>query len=467
MHAQSASQLCHHILVFTFVIAAISCTITKAQTVSGRYLTDTTPINLTSPNYPNHYPNNLNFAYHITVPDGCRILAKFHFLSLESNSDFLSFGDGIGRELIRLTGRYSPPTILSPANVMWMNFTSDASSSDIGFQFEISLYNKSGVRLVDGTTVFNGRVEVYTDSYGWGTVSSLRWNLKDASTVCKELGLPGAISEVTNAYYGPGTGVVVMTNVDCSNDIFRLQDCNFQSPCSACPHSQDAGVNCHRPNYLGCYNLPNLQSGSSTAKSVDACISKCDQASMRYAAVNGDKCFCRSDMTLPESPEDDSMCDRQCSENQNQACGSSHGSSIFTVYDTEFAKCNDPDIPENSTRTGNSFQFGSKLKYNCSEGFDLIGSWEITCVEGISLQDPVWDHDVPECIARVENTTQPTNTTALPQEELPNNDLLNILTIVLVVVFSFIFLVILLCCICRCRKKGRCKRKPKKTEMWY
>ena len=70
---------------------------------------------------------------------------------------------------------------------------------------------------MDGTTPFNGRVEVYTDTYGWGTVSSFAWNLKDASAVCKELGLPGAISEVTNAYYGAGTGVVAMTNVDCSN----------------------------------------------------------------------------------------------------------------------------------------------------------------------------------------------------------------------------------------------------------
>lgn len=469
MRVRSASQLYHHILLFTFVVIAISCTIANAQTVAGRHLTDTTPINLTSPNYPNQYPNNLNFAYHITVPAGSRILAKLHFLSLERNSDFLAFGDGNGRELIRLTGRYSPPTILSPDNVMWMNFTSDASSSDIGFQFEVSLYNKSGVRVVDGTTPFNGRVEVYTDTYGWGTVSSFAWNLKDASAVCKELGLPGAISEVINAYYGPGTGVVAMTNVDCSNDHFRIQDCNFQSPCSACPHSQDAGVNCHRPSYIGCYSFPNLQSGSSTARTVDACISKCDQANMRYAAINGDKCFCRSDMTLTETPEDNTMCDRQCSENQNQACGSTQDSFIFTVYDTEFAKCKDPGIPENTTRTGNSFQFMSKLKYNCSEGFDLIGSWEITCVAGVSLQDPVWNHDVPVCIARVENGTQPMNSTALPQEDPSDNNLLTILTIVLVIVFSVIFLVVLLCCICRCRKKGRCKckRKSKKTELWY
>ena len=56
---------------------------------------------------------------------------------------------------------------------------------------------------------------------------------------------------------------------------------------------------------------------------------------MRYAAINGDKCFCRSDMTLTETPEDNTICDRQCSENRNQACGSTQDSFIFTVYDSE------------------------------------------------------------------------------------------------------------------------------------
>ena len=43
------------------------------------------------------------------------------------------------------------------------------------------------VRLLSGTSLSNGRVEVCYDSV-WGTVSSNAWSDTDAKVVCKQLG---------------------------------------------------------------------------------------------------------------------------------------------------------------------------------------------------------------------------------------------------------------------------------------
>ncbi|XP_060084577.1 deleted in malignant brain tumors 1 protein-like [Ylistrum balloti] len=103
------------------------------------------------------------------------------------------------------------------------------------------------LRLVDGASQYEGRVEVYYNGY-WGTVCDDRWNDDDAEVVCRQLGYSGGISR-TNAHFGQGSGHVWMDDILCDGSESRLQDCNFNGWGNEnCHHGEDAGVECNDPD---------------------------------------------------------------------------------------------------------------------------------------------------------------------------------------------------------------------------
>ena len=98
------------------------------------------------------------------------------------------------------------------------------------------------VRLVDGPTKYEGRVEIYHNGE-WGTVCDVGWDFIDAQVVCYELGLGNAIAATHNAYYGEGSGRI--HNVNCIGSEFLIENClHGLWGVQSCSHSQDAGVKC-------------------------------------------------------------------------------------------------------------------------------------------------------------------------------------------------------------------------------
>ena len=113
------------------------------------------------------------------------------------------------------------------------------------------------IRLQDGTQLA-GRVEVWHHGpFGslifwitsWQSVCDDSWDINDANVVCRQLGYRGAVAAHSSAYFGRGTGNILLDQVDCTGLETALIDCPHNGLHSHdCTHYEDAGVTCESIN---------------------------------------------------------------------------------------------------------------------------------------------------------------------------------------------------------------------------
>ena len=111
--------------------------------------------------------------------------------------------------------------------------------------FHVFAYTYVGalnIRLADGSTGFEGRVEQYFAG-SWDIVCDGGWDLNDAKVVCRQLGLGGAVRATTGSFFGQGTGRAILSNVDCTGNETALGWC-LHSGWNSGNCSQAAGVMC-------------------------------------------------------------------------------------------------------------------------------------------------------------------------------------------------------------------------------
>ena len=137
------------------------------------------------------------------------------------------------------------------------------------------------IRLVGGVTDNEGRVEVCTSYFRWGTVCNKQWTMTDTKVVCQQLGYSdtegignNSVEEFhtyiimsyiiyiyiyiyiyTGSYethtFDAGTYPIVMDYVNCNGSEVRLWDCvHFTHSYSGCEHSHDVGVRCQPGIYI-------------------------------------------------------------------------------------------------------------------------------------------------------------------------------------------------------------------------
>ena len=97
------------------------------------------------------------------------------------------------------------------------------------------------VRLVGGPHNCSGRVEIYFGGR-WGTVCDTHWDGLEAGVVARELGCV-ALSAPRGAYFGQGTGDILLDQVRCYGHEHKLSHCRRSGiGINSCTHSQDASV---------------------------------------------------------------------------------------------------------------------------------------------------------------------------------------------------------------------------------
>ncbi|NWI82115.1 C163A protein, partial [Dryoscopus gambensis] len=108
----------------------------------------------------------------------------------------------------------------------------------------ITCTDREKLRVMAGEDECSGRVEIWHQG-SWGTICDDTWDVADASVVCRQLGCGSAVSALSEAAFGEGTGPIWLEKVHCKGTELSLWDCPAKPLFGKkCDHKEDAAVNC-------------------------------------------------------------------------------------------------------------------------------------------------------------------------------------------------------------------------------
>nr|XP_054772374.1 deleted in malignant brain tumors 1 protein-like [Lytechinus pictus] len=170
----------------------------------------------------------------------CRMLGNVGALAYSSYS---SYGRGTGEIILR-----QPRCSGEESSLLECNRAYDLGVTYCEHTYEIGVsclkWDDLQVRLVNGSSDKEGRVEIlYLGT--WGTVCDDNWDLNDANVVCRMLGFERAESYSCCAAFGPGTGPILLDEVECEGIESNIGHClRSDYEIHNCGHSEDVGVSC-------------------------------------------------------------------------------------------------------------------------------------------------------------------------------------------------------------------------------
>ncbi|XP_035685696.1 MAM and LDL-receptor class A domain-containing protein 1-like [Branchiostoma floridae] len=124
------------------------------------------------------------------------------------------------------------------------SYQGDIAIDDISFSPGCERIEEGSVRLEDGTTPNEGRVEIFHNG-AWGTVCNSGWTEQSASITCRQGGYKQAVSSGTRFPGQPATPIW-LSDVVCTGEEEELADCDRSvwGQTGTCTHSMDVSVEC-------------------------------------------------------------------------------------------------------------------------------------------------------------------------------------------------------------------------------
>ncbi|XP_030839490.1 kremen protein 2-like [Strongylocentrotus purpuratus] len=204
----------------------------------------------------------------------------------------------------------------------------------------------------------------------------------------------------------------------------RCETCNSECFCDL--YTSIGAVSCKEPGYIGCFSdynrlgpgrdrvLSNRPRDSIDILTIDLCINACAEDGYFYAGVEwGNVCFCggQDENLVKHGIASDGECYYVCAGDHLESCGSLD---FIAIYQVGLGVCEDPGTPNNGFRYKEigSLRYGSKIYFNCSDGYTLEGPGVIQCVQMYGRREDVsiansthavmWNHGLPKCTGKIQ-----------------------------------------------------------------
>nr|XP_043886771.1 CUB and sushi domain-containing protein 1-like [Solea senegalensis] len=338
---------------------------------------------LLSPNFPSNYDNNHECIYRITTEKGKGIRLKAESFLLQ-DGDYLKVYDGENTSS-RLLGNFTRDGMLghvinSTSNHLWLEFNSNASGTNQGFRLSYTSFDlvhceepgvpSYGYKIQDDGHYANTFV-LYSCNPGYSLHGSSTLTCLSGDRRVWDKPLPSCLAECGGHITGAVSGRIL-------------------SPGYPAPYD----------NNLHCTWTIEADTGKTISLHFIVFDTEIGHDILRvWDGPSGpsDRGILLKEWSGPALPEDiHSTFNILTLQFDSDYFISKQGFSIqFST--TTATTCNDPGIPVNGSRYGDSKEPGDSMTFQCDPGYQLEGQNTITCVRMDNRF--YWQPDPPTCIA--------------------------------------------------------------------